>query len=199
MEPIYFPTVHYSNVDKLFSVCSNNPKRILLDLERSIVKDPPTTIMDVDAMMIPEKKENFILLRITKKHKAVFVPESVIKSEVYFDFYRQNLAEKKICAYCGECAFLTKEHILPKSFGYTMNKKNKVMVCASCNRRKDNRCLGQWLMDEIGNPFISKRQWIVWFENVNRLIACSKDFLHPDIMFEWYSFFPETIDLRRKL
>jgi len=166
-------------------------------LEKSFLKNPPNIIEIEDDKLdetVPEKyfvDSTFLLHRITKKSRAVFIPASDIKSELYFDFYRQHLAETRTCAYCGIVATcLEKEHILPKSYGYAMNKKNKALACATCNRIKDNRCLGRWMFEERLNPETSEEQWMNWFSWISNLIIHSGNFLNPMILHEWHSYFP---------
>jgi hypothetical protein len=193
----------FDNVKTLYAICTNSPIRIVLDLEKSFVKKPPAKIFIEKVSASPEEDyenyfvdKTFYLHRITKKQRAVFIPGKDIDSELYFDFYRQHLAESKICAYCGITgAVLEKEHILPKSHGFHMNKKNKVLACALCNRIKDDRCLGKWMVDEMHNPSISNEQWNNWFSWISNLIQYSGKFLNPAILQEWYSYFPPPMPL----
>lgn len=193
----------WKHVKVLYSICSNTPIRIILDLDKSMMKHPPSFI-EIENVSLTSKDESdenyfvdgtFLLHRITKKKRAVFIPESDIKSELYFDFYRQHLAESRTCAYCGisPASVLEKEHILPKSYGFAMSKKNKVLACALCNRIKDNRCLGRWMFEEQSNPSISHDQWLNWFTWISNLIHHSGKFLNPIITQEWFSYFPPPL------
>jgi len=71
-----------------------------------------------------------------------------------------------------------------------MNKKNKALACATCNRIKDNRCLGRWMFEERLNPETSEEQWMNWFSWISNLIIHSGNFLNPMILHEWHSYFP---------
>jgi hypothetical protein len=168
----------FENVKKIYVViATENPSRIILDLEKSSVKTPPLSI---------SASSPYLLHRITKKFRAVFIPEMDIDSELYFDFHRQQLAENKICAYCGVISpILEKEHVLPKSLGFHMNKKNKVLSCQECNRQKNNRGLGQWIFEERFNPETSKEKWTKWYQNISTLIERSGKFLNILIVTEW--------------
>lgn len=165
-------------------ITTENPSRIILDLEKSTQKSPPFSIFSTSLV------SSYLLHRITKKYRAVFIPEKDIDSELYFDFHRQQLAENKICAYCGTISsVLEKEHVLPKSLGFHMNKKNKVLSCPDCNRQKNNRCLGQWIFEESRNPETSKEKWIKWYQNISTLIERSGKFLNVRITDEWKTYF----------
>lgn len=49
------------------------------------------------------------------------------------------------CAYCGTQAWLTKDHIVPKSRGGSSSPDNIVLVCQWCNEDKGALLLHEWL------------------------------------------------------
>jgi 5-methylcytosine-specific restriction endonuclease McrA len=54
-----------------------------------------------------------------------------------------------VCAYCRRIADkLTRDHILPKSAGFSLEGGNVAMVCADCNVSKANKPLAQWVAEE---------------------------------------------------
>jgi hypothetical protein len=58
------------------------------------------------------------------------------------------------CAYCNRLQKLTRDHVIPRSrtpktslgLGMGMGPSPILLVCASCNRSKDNLLLSEWLL-----------------------------------------------------
>lgn len=165
-----------------------SPESILIDLRKSIFRSAPNSIIDT----LTGKVYRF--LRITKKWKVFLSPETkgAASSVVgIFDYYRSAMRKNNTCCYCGESKkSLEKDHILPKSSGYIMNPSNKAFVCVDCNRMKANQCLGRWLFLEKDFRRMTPEEWGKRFVCVSMLIENSGEFLHPEIVREWFSFFP---------
>jgi hypothetical protein len=91
----------------------------------------------------------------TKKFNKGF-PEKVHA----FQYRRQYFLDdkKKIieCFYCGRPVLkksITRDHVKPRSQGYALTPENCVLCCHSCNQRKKDMFLKDWLNFEFLNDF----------------------------------------------
>lgn len=50
-----------------------------------------------------------------------------------------------VCAYCGEFARLTKDHVVPKALGGSRGPENIAYVCIRCNESKSCMMMKDWL------------------------------------------------------
>ena len=106
---------------------------------RRCIVVPMRVVIDANVVLYDEKGRQYTVRSV----RAFNVPEPCVI------FRRVSGSEKKsTCAYCGKHGKLTRDHILPKSLGYDF-AGNLAKVCTSCNSRKGNRTLGQWLAAEM--------------------------------------------------
>lgn len=49
------------------------------------------------------------------------------------------------CAYCGSTHDLSRDHVVPKSRGGSLDPSNIVIACRNCNSAKGNRTPEEWL------------------------------------------------------
>ena len=68
---------------------------------------------------------------------------------------RQTIGEWPDCPYCGvpfHYASGQVDHIQALSDGGSKNENNKILICADCNRSKNNMRLTYWLKTRMINP-----------------------------------------------
>jgi 5-methylcytosine-specific restriction endonuclease McrA len=70
------------------------------------------------------------------------------------------------CYYCRDPlddTNRTKDHIVPKSKGGILSKKNKVFACRKCNRNKGDLTLQEWL-DKLNSLPRTKKNEKMWLK-----------------------------------
>ena len=75
------------------------------------------------------------------------------------------LRDGMACAYCGGTVestgtHLTLDHLLPCSDGGGNHEGNLVTSCLSCNSRRQDTPLADWLSSELGNDAAATARWI---------------------------------------
>lgn len=73
------------------------------------------------------------------ERRGVVVDFTVEEWQLLLDFYHN------CCAYCGEGAELTQDHVVPLSKGGSHTKDNIVPACKPCNGLKGSRDLDDFL------------------------------------------------------
>jgi hypothetical protein len=94
----------------------------------------------------------------------------------------KEFEKNKICRYCGMYSSkLTRDHVKPKSHGYTLKQSNQILCCYKCNQRKGSLWLGQWITEEFKSGSLD---YSTLRENIQKVIDISF-YLDPDIFDEW--------------
>jgi 5-methylcytosine-specific restriction endonuclease McrA len=62
-------------------------------------------------------------------------PEDVLKEDM-LNYYYQQILNGDVCVYCHSTRRMTRDHIKPKSEGYTLEWQNKAPACERCNHKK---------------------------------------------------------------
>ena len=67
---------------------------------------------------------------------------------VCFDCKRAKKEQMRgVCAYCGNCRVLTRDHIVPEHMGGKLTRDNCALVCGVCNRDKGGNEPEAWMYE----------------------------------------------------
>ncbi len=85
-----------------------------------------------------------------------------------------------LCLYCGHAhgaSALTRDHIVPVSWGGENRWTNVATACRSCNQRKKNRSPEKWGHLLLAVPFAPNWAEFLYLKNSRRMVADQMDFL----------------------
>ena len=72
-----------------------------------------------------------------------------------FEDERWRFQHPQLCAYCGQNAALSLDHLLSRKRGGTDNPSNLVYACRSCNSSKGEKDLIEWMLSTSSFPSIA--------------------------------------------
>lgn len=111
------------------------------------------------------------------------IPTHIYKKSSSLDApFVKDIEKNKICRYCGDYSpKLTRDHVKPKSYGYSLKSGNMILCCEKCNRDKGCRWLGEWIVYEFKTK---SPDYAVRRDKIQKIIDASF-YLDPDIFDEW--------------
>ena len=81
-------------------------------------------------------------------------PKDILSEEMLNHYYQQIL-NNDVCVYCHSKTRMTRDHIRPKTEGFTLDWTNKAPACSQCNSSKGHTSMLEYLLERAEHDTIS--------------------------------------------